>query len=325
MLQDEVLSILENNIGKSISGSVIGIKLHLTRAAVWKAVKALREDGYLIEAIQNKGYCFMPQNKQISISGIRKTLDTRILGNTIEYLKTVDSTNRYVKAAAQNGAKEGLTVIAEQQTNGKGRQDSCFSSPRGSGIYMTVLLRPDLTADDAAFVTVAAAVAVSQAIEQIAGFSPEIKWINDIFYKGKKLCGILTEASLECESGNVQYLAIGIGINMSETKSCLPLELQNTATSIFDIVGYELSRNDLISRIINELESCLRQLQSDRQYLLEQYKKRLFILGKTVVLKTHASEEKVTVIDINSDAHLIVRYSDGTITAVSSGEVSIII
>jgi BirA family biotin operon repressor/biotin-[acetyl-CoA-carboxylase] ligase len=325
MLKDEVLSILENSCGDSISGTVMGNKLHLTRAAVWKAVKALREDGYLIEAIQNKGYCLIQQNSQISIAGIRKTLDTQILGNTIELLKSVNSTNEYIKIAAQNRAAEGLVVIAEQQTSGKGRQGRSFSSPLGSGIYMTVLLRPNLIADDAAFVTVTAAVAVSQAIERVAGFVPEIKWINDIFYNSKKLCGILTEASLECESGRVQYIAVGIGINMSATASNLPHELQDTATSIFNITGYEVSRNALIASILNQLEYCLNKLQNDRQYILEQYKNRLFILGKTVALKTHKSSETVTVIDIDSYAHLIVKLSDGTMTAVSSGEVSIIL
>ena len=323
MLKDEVLSILESNININISGSDIGKKLHLTRAAVWKAVKALREGGYIIEAIQNKGYCLIPQNRQISISGIRKTLKTQILGKEIEILQTVGSTNEYIKMAAQNGANEGLVVIAEQQTNGKGRQGRSFASPKGVGIYMSVLLRPDFAAEDASFATVAAAVAVSNAIENVAKFNPAIKWINDIFYNGKKLCGILTEASLECETGKLQYLIIGIGINISETSSNLPNELSEIVTSIVDIVGFEVSRNELIASVLNELENSLSMLQNNKQNILEQYKKRLFILGKAIFLQSKESQEKVTAIDIDSNAHLIVQYDDGTIKAIASGEVSI--
>jgi BirA family biotin operon repressor/biotin-[acetyl-CoA-carboxylase] ligase len=323
MLKDEVLLILENNIGGNISGSDIGKSLHLTRAAVWKAVNALRENGYIIEAIQNKGYCLIPQNKQVSISGIRKTLATQTLGNTIEILKTVGSTNEYAKIVAQNGGKDGFVVIAEQQTNGKGRLGRIFVSPKGVGIYMSVLLRPNLTAEDTSFATVAAAVAVSNAIEKVSGFIPDIKWINDIFYNGKKLCGILTEASLECETGKLQYLIIGIGINVSETSVNLPNELSEIATSIFDIVGLEVSRNELIASILNELENSLSMLANQRQNILEQYKKRLFILGKSVFLKSEDKLEKVTAIDIDSNAHLIVQCDDGTIKSISSGEVSI--
>lgn len=213
-MKEKILSILEAHQGVSVSGSAIGKELGLTRAAVWKNIKALQEDGYHIVAVTNKGYCLTDDNDIVSADGIRRYLTAATLGNHIECRKIVDSTNNCVKAAAQRQEPEGFVVIAEEQTAGRGRFGRHFYSPKEHGIYMSILLRPKYDIESAALITAATSVCVAGAIEALTDCDVKIKWVNDLFVGEKKVCGILSEAAIEFESRKLDYVIVGIGVNI---------------------------------------------------------------------------------------------------------------
>ena len=213
-LKERVLAVLEENKGKSVSGSEIARSVGMTRSAVWKAVKALREEGYTICAVTNKGYCLSEENDFLSEQSVVPNLRTKELGRKIDVFKTIDSTNNFAKSLAQLGAVHGTTVISEVQTQGRGRMGRSFYSPLGMGIYMSVILRPELSVEHSLLITSCAAVAVAEAIERVAGIDCKIKWVNDIYAGNKKLCGILTEASVNVEQGGLEYAIVGMGINV---------------------------------------------------------------------------------------------------------------
>ena len=233
--KDKLLSLLEENRGSYFSGEEIAEKLSVTRAAVWKAVKSLREEGYQIDAVQNKGYCLAVQTDILSSQGIRKYLGPVCKDLELEILAEVDSTNAWIRQKAAVGAEEGCTIIANEQTCGKGRWGRSFYSPAGTGIYMSILLRPQgWSPEKAVRLTTMAAVSACEAAEEISGEKAEIKWVNDIYMRGKKVSGILTEASFSLESGCVDYAVLGIGFNVYKPEGGFPEELKHTAGAVFD-------------------------------------------------------------------------------------------
>ena len=191
---------LEESRGEYISGEDIAKRLYCTRGAVWKAIKSLRDEGVRIDAVTNRGYCLEGSSDIVSESGIR-----RYLGNEHEIfvLKTVGSTNAYLRELAQKGAAEGTLVVSSEQTRGQGRRGRTFFSPADTGLYLSVLLRPEAAVNEAVKITSIAAVAVCAVLEKVCGVQPEIKWVNDIFVNGKKAAGILTEAAFDMENGIV--------------------------------------------------------------------------------------------------------------------------
>lgn len=222
-LKDKVLEILEDNRGRSVSGNKIAVSLGMTRSAVWKAVKQLREEGYTINAVTNRGYCLTSDNDILNEPSVISFLETKELGRKMDIFKSIDSTNNFAKSLAQLGAVNGHTIIAEQQTAGKGRMGKKFYAPNNQGIYLSVIVRPQLSVEYALMITSCAAVAVAEAIEKVSGLRCGIKWVNDLYSNGKKLCGILTEAAIGVEQGGLEYAVIGIGINVSNTS--FPKEL----------------------------------------------------------------------------------------------------
>ena len=239
-LKERVLAVLEENKGKSVSGSEIARSVGMTRSAVWKAVKILREEGYSICAVTNKGYCLSEENDFLSEQAIVPNLRTEKLGRKLDVFKTIDSTNNFAKSLAQLGAEHGTTVISEVQTQGKGRMGKNFYSPLGMGIYMSVIIRPKLSVEHSLLITSCAAVAVAEAIEKVSGIDCKIKWVNDIYAGNKKLCGILTEASVDVEQGGLEYAVVGIGLNVQNVT--FPKNVADIATSI------KLETNENVSR-----------------------------------------------------------------------------
>ena len=210
--KESVFELIKSEDGKAISGENIAKSLSISRAAVWKAINALRKDGYSISAVTNKGYWM--NGDYISKSDIEAHLNDKN-SFSITVLKEVDSTNTYLKNAAEKGEKDGSVIIAETQTAGRGRIGRNFYSDKG-GLYMSILIRPDMPTERSLFITTGTAVAVSKAIEKTSGKSVGIKWVNDIFIGGKKVCGILTEGTSNFETGQLQYAVVGIGINVTE-------------------------------------------------------------------------------------------------------------
>lgn len=318
-LKDKVLEILEENRGKSISGNKIAVTLGMTRSAIWKAVKQLRDDGYTITAVTNRGYCLTSDNDILNEPSIFSYLETKQLGRKMDVFKTVDSTNNFAKSLAQLGAVHGTAVISEQQTAGRGRMGKTFHSPNNQGIYMSVVIRPKLTIDHALMITSCAAVAVAQAIENVSGLSCGIKWVNDIYAGGKKLCGILTEAAVGVEQGGLDYAVIGIGINVLNTT--FPKELEDIATSIRALTGKSVSRSRLAAEVLNCLEKQLDCISS--QEFIEEYRRRSILIGKQITLTRNDVSENVLAVGIDSFGKLIIRKDNGTEEAISSGVVSL--
>ena len=218
MGKEAVLRLLRESGGAYVSGEEISAALGVTRAAVWKAVDALRRDGCEIESRKSMGYRLAGVSDSLSETAIRARLGaTERVGRTLRCLARVDSTNDYVKRLAANGAPDGAVAVADEQTGGKGRRGRSFASPAGKGVYLSVLLRPDVAPRRLLPLTGFAAVAVCDAVERVARVRPRIKWTNDLVLGGKKLCGILTELSVEGESGALQYAVVGVGVNVAHT------------------------------------------------------------------------------------------------------------
>ncbi len=254
---------------------------------------------------------------QIVIAEIRRQLRTKTLGNLISYYPTIDSTNDQLKRAAAEDAPAGMIIIAEEQTTGRGRFSRSFYSPPGSGIYMSVLLRPDFDPEKAVLLTAAAAVCVAQAIEALSSCAVKIKWVNDLYVDGKKICGILTEAAMDPISRRLEYAVIGIGINLSTDG--FPKELREIAGGI-QRNGKAPNRNKLIAEILNRLETLLTEFDEER--FLPEYRARSLVLGKEVRVLHDDTEEDGTALEIDNKARLVVRMTNGEIRRLHSGEIS---
>ncbi len=240
------------------------------------------------------------------------------MGKELSVYSVIDSTNNAAKLLAKNGAPHGAVVVAGRQTAGKGRLGRSFYSPDAEGIYMSVILRPQLRAEYSILMTSAVSVAAARAIELVSGVSVKIKWVNDLYWNGKKLCGILTESSL-APGGTLDYAVIGIGINVSTNS--FPPELSDKATSLAAAGCGELDANRLIAEILNQFAVVYRQLET-REFL-EEYKARSCVLGKTVQVLRGEDVYEATAIDIDRDAHLLVATKSGEQRVLSSGEVSL--
>ena len=324
MSREKVLSLLRAQEGY-LSGEELSRELGLSRAAVWKAVETLRKEGYEIEARTGLGYRLCAAPNALTEREVRRFLgDTMLLGRELHCLDTVDSTNTYAKKLALSGAADGTVVIANNQTAGRGRMGRSFQSPRDKGIYLSVLLRPALTPDKLMPVTAMAGVAVCNAVEQVCGVRPGLKWPNDPVIGSRKLCGILTEVSLEGETGRVQYLVLGIGINVSHTQEDFSPDVAQIATSLEAYLGRSVSRPELAAALIREIERLyLTLLVGDLGEYLEYYRGNCVNLGKTVQLLGTDTREVVTAVDIDPEFGLVVRGEDGREKVVRSGEVSV--
>ena len=318
-----ILELLEQNRGDSISGERLAGILNVSRNAVWKAVKELEKEGYSIEAVTNKGYRLSDQNDIVSIQGIKPFLSpqSKLYAENIKIYKTLESTNKTAKEMAVAGAEHGTVIIADSQTKGRGRYSRSYFSPSG-GLYMSIILRPEvLNFENPTSVTAFAAVAVCEAIESISEKTPKIKWVNDILIDGKKVCGILTEAVTDFESGSLDWIVLGIGINVYIKTEDFPDDLQTSATSIFPNEKMFGVRNKLSAEIINRILGY--DITPREAEIFRKYKNRLAMLGNQVTVIQNKNEYKATVIDIDAVGHLVVKNENGEIITVSSGEIRV--
>lgn len=319
--KERLLELLEKNRGQYLSGEEISNSLEVSRTAIWKAINSLRNEGYEINAVQNKGYCLSTDTDILSAQGIIKNLENQDKLD-VQVFNTIDSTNNYLKTLATDGAKEGTCIIAAEQTAGRGRIGRKFYSPAGTGIYLSLLLRPgNVPAEKSINITTMAAVAVCMAIEKVTGSNPGIKWVNDVFLNDKKVCGILTEGALSMENGYLEYIVLGVGLNayMPEGED-FPEELKDIVGAIYDEHKSE-GKNLLAAAFLNSFLSLYYEQNENKYY--EEYKKRCFVIGKEINVVTPKGTTKAKAIDLDSQCHLIVEYENGEREALSSGEISI--
>ncbi|MBO4687912.1 MAG: HTH domain-containing protein [Clostridiales bacterium] len=345
--KDKILALFEQNKGTCFSGAEIAEKLHVSRTAVWKAVESLREEGYALEAAPGRGYVLSPDTDIVSGQGVGKYLGED-LDLDFRVFDEVTSTNTLLKEKAAAGAREGTVIIANSQTGGKGRMGRSFFSPLNTGLYISVLLRPtDMPPERALKITTMAAVAACHAIETVLPDRkivpdskgpkeileavirkskehnrPQIKWVNDIFLRGKKVVGILTEASMSMENGNLEYAVLGIGFNVYEPEGGFPEELKSIAGSILGV-----RMPDAKNQIAAEFLHCFFEIYRAPDHLgyESEYKDRSLVLGKNVdVISTGGGDvRQAKVLDITEDCNLLVEYKDGSQAVLSSGEVSV--
>ena len=322
-MRKTIVELLKNAGDNFISGESIAGELKISRTAVWKHIQKLREHGYEIISRERRGYRLKDAPDLLLPSEIQIGLDTEIIGKEMEYHPSVDSTNRLAKKLAYHGAAEGTIVVAEEQTGGKGRLERNFYSPRGKGIWFSVILRPNFLPHDAPKCTLMAAVAVAEAMKRF-NMQAEIKWPNDIMFNGRKLVGILTEISGEL--GKINYLVIGIGINVNISRDEFPEELQAVAASLSEICGEEISRVKFLRAVLEEFDKLYREINaSGFDNMLKRWRKFNVTLGKNIrVISAIDGGETFTgrAVDLNSDGALVVE-TDSGLRAVYAGDVSI--
>lgn len=320
--KDTVLELFEKNRGFFVSGERIASELGISRTAVWKAVKKLQCEGYEIEAITNRGYCLAKSSDILSVQGIRNYLDENAASLRPEVFVTVDSTNNVCMKKAGQGEDEGYAAIAGAQTKGRGRRGRGFFSPADTGIYMSILLRPDAYPGTQVLrLTTMAAVAVCEATEKLSGKPAGIKWVNDVYIGGKKVCGILSEASYALEDGKLDCVVVGIGVNAYKPKGGFPREISARAGCVFDQQSAG-KRNQLAAEILNRFMAYYRSGSTDDHF--EAYRQRSLVIGKDIEISKNDVVRKARAIGLDEDCGLIVRYEDGSEAVVKSGEVSIV-
>ena len=321
MTKDSVLAILAKE-KKYISGEEISKEIGVSRAAVNAAVKVLRSEGYEIDSVTNKGYLLKSGPDNLSMGSVGAHLDPGRMKSVL-VLETVDSTNKRLREMAFDGAPDGQVVMANEQTSGRGRRGRNFFSPKDKGIYFSYLIKPDMAPADSVTLTAWTAVAAMRAISKVSGFTPGIKWVNDLVSGGRKLCGILTEMSVESETGMIDNIIIGIGININNDASDFPDEIKDIATSIAIEAGHAIDRSELAAAMVEELDRMRADWPDNKAAYLEAYRQADITCGRNVNVIQGGNVRPAEALMINDDFSLKVRFSDGGITDLSSGEVSL--
>lgn len=303
-----------------VSGQDICNQLGVSRTAVWKNINALKEEGYQIDSVNNRGYKLLSEPDVVDEMRIREYLHTKWLGGTILYGKEMDSTNTQAKRLGEHDAANGTVVIAERQTAGKGRRGKSWISPAGN-CYFSILLRPDVVVDRASIITLVSAMALAKAIKQVTSLDTMIKWPNDVIANGKKLCGILTESSTDLEY--INYVVVGIGVNANQTD--FPEEIKDMASSICLETGQKVNRAELLGTFLNVFEEYYGTFleTEDLSKLSEEYNHLLVNRGKEVKIIEKEQERILTAIGIDNKGGLIVENDCGQRETIISGEVSV--
>ena len=312
--KEKVLKILYEENG-NVSGEAIAKSLGISRNSVWKSINQLKNDGYDIESVSGNGYALVKGNTFDEYS-IKKHLKKE---HKLYIYKEESSSNTVAKQLCQGGETEGSVVIVESQTNGKGRMGRSFISTDENGLYMSVILRPKISAEKCMSITVLAAVSVLEAIEEICSVDCSIKWVNDIYVNEKKCCGILTEAGMDFENGLLHYAVVGIGVNIASPKGGFEKEIEHIACGIYEGESYPCGiKSRLCAKIIDNLFDNYAKIE-EKAYI-KKYKEKSNIIGKEV--DVYVGEKIVCgeAIDIDDEASLIVRDANGVIHSFNSGE-----
>ena len=321
MLRDQVLALLKAG-DAPCSGEGMSRTLGVSRAAVWKAVEALRQEGYVISSAPHRGYRLEDSPDLLSPGELAGALAGRTVGAALLCLDTVDSTNTELKRRAAT-APDGLAVLAQEQTGGRGRLGRSFVSPAGKGLYLSVLLRPQCVLADAGMLTAWTAVAVCRALERCCGVRAGIKWPNDIVLEGRKLCGILTELELEAETAALRHVIVGVGINVSQDAADFGPEVAPVAISLAQALGQAPRRSQLAAEVLSALDDLYRAFPAQKADYLARYRALCVTAGRAVRVLRPGQVRTGTAEAVNEDFALLVRWDNGEQEALSSGEVSV--
>ena len=322
LLNDAIVRLLKERRPEPVSGEEICKSLNVTRTAIWKHMQVLRESGYEIEARPRAGYTLTGIPDRLYPGEILDGLSTRFLGRKIYYRDSVSTTNETAKELARKGAGEGALVVAEEQTGGKGRLGRRWFAPKYKGIWFSLVLRPPVLPPEANQVTMLAAVAVASAIKKETGITAGIKWPNDLLVGGKKICGILTELSAEME--RINYMVVGIGINVNQDETDFPEDLRESAASLKTESGRKIARVRLIQAALTEFERWYGiWLEQGFTPVLDSWKEMSISLNRQVRIHTPNKSWEGWAEDIDRDGALLLRLPGGELQRVISGEVSL--
>ncbi|MFX0549464.1 biotin--[acetyl-CoA-carboxylase] ligase [Hathewaya histolytica] len=319
-MKEEILQLLKESKDKFISGEFISNQFGVSRASIWKYINAIKEDGYEIESVSRKGYRILSSPNILTYAEVSPYLKTKYIGRNIIHFHSIDSTNNKGKELASDGAKEGTVVISEIQTKGKGRLGRNWISPKGN-IYISIILKPKIDPFHLSKTTLIGAAAVNTALKEM-GIESKIKWPNDIILENKKLCGILTEMSAELNLLN--YIVMGIGVNVNMDKEDFEDELKDTATSLKALYKKNFNRKELLGRILNNFEKYYEEFINTNSIkdCIKICRKNSILLGKEVEIIERDEKKRVKALDISDEGALIVEYKNGEIEEIISGEVS---
>ncbi|MDQ0213671.1 BirA family biotin operon repressor/biotin-[acetyl-CoA-carboxylase] ligase [Oikeobacillus pervagus] len=316
----QLLEAFSNANGEFISGQALAEIIGCSRTAVWKHIEDLRKEGFELEAVRKKGYRILHAPDKVTENEILIGLQTKRLGKQVHFVETVDSTQKEAHRISQDGCMEGTLVIAEEQTAGRGRMARNWHSPKYTGIWMSIILKPELPPYRAPQFTLIAAVAIVEAVEEITGIQPEIKWPNDLLIKGKKITGILTE--LQADADQIHALIIGIGMNVNQSE--FPKEIEKIATSLAIEKGEKISRALLIQRILEKLEFYYEMYVEEGFYPIKQlWEKYAISIGKQIIARTINKEIKGKAIGITDDGVLKLKDENGVIHEIYSADIEL--
>lgn len=321
MTRDAVLELLQG--GGYVSGQRMSEQLGLSRAAVWKAIDRLRAEGYTIESATNRGYCLTGWPNRLTREGVARLLEGHPWREQVEVLAEVDSTNNYAKTAAAQGAPHGTVILSDYQSGGRGRRGRSFSSPKGMGVYCSVILRYDVPPERLLHLTTVIAEATRRAIAAVTGLEPQIKWTNDLVLEQRKLCGILTELSLEAETGLTGYVIPGTGVNCGQRPEDFPPEIRDMAISLEQALGGPADRCALAAEMVRQYHLAAEDMLTNFGPWLEGYRTHCVTLGRDVRILQGDRVRQARAEDIDDEGGLIVRLPDGARETVRSGEVSV--
>ena len=319
-MKSEILTFLRKR-GEYVSGQELCEHFGVSRTAVWKAIGQLKKEGYHIEAVQNRGYLLPAEQELFGQNELESRMNTKWAGYPVKFYDSLSSTNLQAKLDAENGAEEGTLIVADMQTAGRGRKGRSWSSPAGTNIYFTLILKPKFAVELASMVTLVMGMAAAEGIRKTCGVEAEIKWPNDIVTGGKKVCGILAEMSVEREY--IHYVVIGAGINVRAQH--FPEEIADVATSLQVECGRKVSRAELIVNVLKAFEDCYSIFQEagSLEPLIERYNRLLVNKDREVRVLDPGGEFRGIARGINRTGELLVELPDGNITEVYAGEVSV--
>lgn len=321
-MKGKIINLLKTNCHGFISGQDISEQLGVSRTAIWKYINIIKEEGYEIEATSKKGYKLISSPDILTKEEVGPLLKTQFIGRKLIYFSTIDSTNTKAKELANLGQENGTIVISEEQTGGRGRLGRNFMAPKGKGIWMSIILRPEIDPLKVSLITLIAAAAVNKASTEF-GVKTLIKWPNDVMINRKKACGILTEMSGELNK--INYVILGIGINVNLDKDDFTEEISEVATSYKLEYKKEFNRKELMAAVINKFELLYNDfvLKDDTSETIEICRDNSILLGKEIIVINRGEKIKAKALNVNDEGLLVVEYENGSKENLISGEISI--
>jgi len=319
--RNKLIQLLSENESNYISGQFLSEQLNISRSAIWKHMNELKKDGYEIEGKAKKGYRIISYPNKLSENTVTWGLETEWLGKKIIHRESIPSTQRLAHKLALDGAEHGTIVLADEQTEGKGRVDRPWHSEKGKGIWMSIILRPTIPPYLAPQLTLLAATVLANVLDTYAEISPQIKWPNDILIKGKKMAGILTE--MQAEQDQALYVIVGMGININQTKADFSNELQSKATSLKIETEKEWDMLPIIQKIIQTFEAKYAgYMDQGFNHVKQTWENYGFKLHERLQIKTGNKKWEAIFLGIAEDGALLAKKEDGTTEKVYSGEIA---